>query len=127
MTDKERLIELLDDKQVYGIEPCLDEYAMPCVDNEVIADYLIQNGLAFSTESKAATRYSAPYNVGEVVYDQNAEPFKIISIEWFASGIPYLHCISTTTGKKHTFAVGKKSVGKTIFHTLEEVLYKEKK
>lgn len=55
-----------------------------------------------------------PCAVGDVVWDKNGEPHKVISIEWYSSKVMHLHC------EHRTFSVGKRSIGKTVFLTEEE-------
>lgn len=61
-----------------------------------------------------------PCRVGEVVWGRDVEPQTVMSIEHFSSKVIHLHCISPVTGIRHTFAVGKRSLGKTVFLTREE-------
>ena len=70
---------------------------------EVVADYLLDSGVVLP-----------PCKVGDVVWDRNGEPHKIVSIEWYSKKVMHLHC------EHHTFSVGKRSLGKTVFLTKEE-------
>ena len=45
MSKREMLINLLDIKQAYGVEPGLNAYSFPSVENDEIADFLIENGV----------------------------------------------------------------------------------
>lgn len=100
MTDRERLIELLDKKQYQGNAV---ETSVNYIQNSELADYLIENGVIV-----------LPCRVGDVVWDRNGEPHKVISIEWYSKKVMHLHC------EHHTFSVGKRSIGKTVFLTREE-------
>ena len=68
-----------------------------------VADHLLANGVI-----------APPCKVGDIVWDRNGEPHKVISIEWYSKKVMHLHC------EKHTFSVGKRSIGKTVFLTKEE-------
>lgn len=59
--------------------------------------------------------------VGDTVWDRKAEPWTVVSIEWFSRKVTQLHCKSPVTGTGNTFSVGKRSIGKTVFLTREEV------
>lgn len=61
-----------------------------------------------------------PCAAGSVVFNRKAEPFKVISVEWFSKKITQLHCVSLVTGIRHTFSIGKRSLGKTVFLSREE-------
>ena len=63
-----------------------------------------------------------PCKVGDIVWNRDAEPYKVISIEWFSKKVTHLHCISPVTNIRSTFSVGKRSVGKTVFLTMEEAI-----
>jgi hypothetical protein len=60
-----------------------------------------------------------PCKVGSTVWDRKAEPWTVISVEWFSQKVTHLHCVSPITGRRHTFTVGKRSIGKTVFLTCE--------
>lgn len=61
-----------------------------------------------------------PCKVGQTVWDRKVEPYKVVSIEWFSKKVTHLHCISPVTNIRHTFSVGKRSLGKTVFLAKEE-------
>lgn len=64
---------------------------------------------------KDGSRYiELPCKVGDVVWDRAGEPHKVISIEWYSKKVTHLHC------EKHTFSIGKRSLGKTIFLSRED-------
>ena len=102
MTDRERLIELLH-KASYGAYNHTLEDTHTDKAIEDIADYLLSNGVIVP-----------PCKVGDVIWDRNGEPHKVISIEWYSKKVIHLHC------EHHTFSVGKRSIGKTVFLTREE-------
>ena len=96
---RDRLIELLAESAMNG------NY----LDIQHVADHLLANGVIVP-----------PCKVGDTVWDREAEPWRVISIEWFSKKVTHLHCVSPVTGVRHTFSVGKRSVGKTVFLTCEE-------
>lgn len=96
MTDREKLIELMN---------CWARANNDGVEAESVADYLLANGVIVP-----------PCKVGDVVWDRNGEPHKVISIEWYSKKTMHLHC------EHHTFSVGKRSIGKTVFLTKEAAL-----
>ena len=103
---RERLFDLIYESLH---DTCRECSAQNCTDE--LADHLLKNGV------------KAPIcDVGDVVYNRKAEPYKVISIEWFSRKVTHLHCISTVTNIRHTFAVGRRSLGKTVFLTEEAAL-----
>lgn len=73
-----------------------------------LADYLLENGVIVPL-----------CKVGDTVWDRDVEPYTVISIEWFSRKVTQLHCVSPVTGRRRTFSVGKRSIGKTVFLTKE--------
>ena len=61
-----------------------------------------------------------PCKVGDTVWSRNIEPWTVVSVEWFSRKVTQLHCKSPVTGRRMTFSVGKRSLGKTVFLTREE-------
>ena len=61
-----------------------------------------------------------PCKVGDTVWSRDAEPWTVVSVEWFSKKVTQLHCKSPVTGRGMTFSVGKCSLGKTVFLTREE-------
>ena len=92
MTNREKLVELLTG---YSIDTKTDV--------EYVVDHLIENGVIV-----------LPCRIGDVVWDRNGESHKVISIEWYSEKVMHLHC------EHHTFSVGKRSIGRTVFLTREE-------
>ncbi len=115
---RDRLIELLDGADLFlrnraNAEPApLNEY-----DIEAMLDIAKVCDEAARTLEKSVV---PPCKVGEVVWGRDVEPQKVISIEYFSRKVIHLHCVSPVTGIRHTFAVGKRSLGKTVFLTREE-------
>ena len=96
---RERLIELINNY------PCMST-AEDCFVESIskdLADHLLANGVIVP-----------PIKVGDVVWNRKGEPHKVISIEWYSPKVMHLHC------EHHTFSVGKRSLGKTVFLTREE-------
>lgn len=105
---RDRLIELYSNFVRCCPDNCEKTSCTKCV-CEQLADYLLENGVIVP-----------PCKVGDVVWNRKAEPYKVISIEYFSRKVTYLHCVSPVTNIGHTFAVGKRSLGKTVFLTKEE-------
>ena len=61
-----------------------------------------------------------PCKVGDTVWSRDVEPWNVISVEWFSRKVTHLHCVSPVTAEKHTFSIGRRSLGKTVFLTREE-------
>lgn len=60
-----------------------------------------------------------PCEIGDIIWDKEGNPLKVLSIEKFPNDI-HLHCeIWTPTGGKKTVCVGKRSIGRTVFLTAE--------
>lgn len=57
--------------------------------------------------------FNSPVKIGETVYDVNANAYKVYSVQFYEKNVA-LKCTGAN-GKKKTFLVGKKSVGRTIF------------
>ncbi len=104
---RDRLIELMQKKYDHFCDQCGVNKDSHYTDS--LADYLLENGVIVP-----------PCKVGDVVWNRKAEPYKVISIEYFSRKVTYLHCVSPVTNIGHTFAVGKRSLGKTVFLTREE-------
>ena len=106
---RERLIELITESHCVDTwNHYTDDFKDPNPIHE-LADYLLANGVIVT-----------PCKVGDIVWNRKAEPYKVISLEWFSKKVTYLHCVSPVTHIGHTFAVGKRSLGKTVFLTKEE-------
>lgn len=78
-------------------------------EDRFIADSLLADGVIV-----------LPAKVGDTVWSKEAEPYKVISVEWFSMKVTHLHCVSLIANIRHTFSVGKRSLGKTVFLTREE-------
>ena len=82
-------------------------YDMPSVE-EVIADKILKDGW-----------FIPPCKVGDTVWDTEGNTWKVFAITIWQD------CISLkTANSKHvrkTFAIGKRSIGKTVFFAEEEV------
>lgn len=106
----DRLIELIKaylDENVFIYPADFDtEYGICC---EHLADHLLADGVIV-----------LPAKVGDTVWSKEAEPYKVISVEWFSMKVTHLHCVSLIANIRHTFSVGKRSLGKTVFLTREE-------
>ena len=61
-----------------------------------------------------------PCKVGDTVWSRDVEPWNVISVGWFSRKVTHLHCVSPVTAGKHTFSIGRRSLGKTVFLTREE-------
>lgn len=61
-----------------------------------------------------------PCKVGDTVWSRDVEPWNVISVGWFSRKVTHLHCVSLVTAGKHTFSIGRRSLGKTVFLTREE-------
>ena len=61
----------------------------------------------------------SPVNVGETVWDRDAEPWVVVSVSWFSGDVAYLRCVSPVNGGRRTLVLGKRSVGSVVFLTRE--------
>lgn len=93
MTDRERLIELLDQKQTLG---CATETGINYIQNSELADYLIAHGVTVS-----------PCKVGDTVYQFDAERI-------------YESRIRNVIYETNGIAFDEQAIGKTVFLTREE-------
>ena len=104
MTDRDKLINLITKSNCVDVwDHYLDDFKDP---NPIatLADNILADGWI-----------RPPCKVGDIVWDRNGEPHKVISIEWYSEKVMHLHC------EHHTFSVGKRSLGKTVFLTREDV------
>lgn len=97
-----------------GLEP---EYI-----TELLADAKAMMGLLkyYENLEEQGRLKILPCAVGDTVWDKEVEPWNVISVEWFSRKVTHLHCVSPVTGRRGTFAIGKRSLGKTVFLTREE-------
>lgn len=61
-----------------------------------------------------------PCKMRDTLWDRQLEAWTVISIEWFSKKVTQIHCVSPVNGRRNTFSVGKRSLGKTVFLTREE-------
>lgn len=79
-----------------------------------------ENGTCYFYEEKE------PCNIGDVIWDKDGTPLKVLTVEKFPKDI-HLHCeIWTPTGGKKTVCIGKKSIGRSVFLTEESFLERQK-
>lgn len=69
----------------------------------------------YEEDEAAGMLVRVPCRVGDTVYDKDGDPFQVKSIEWFSRKVTHLHCVAPATGRSQTFAIGKRSIGKTVF------------
>jgi hypothetical protein len=99
---------------------CKETLCQKCIHQDVCRtrfchDEDDERAMTYCVDFKDKSRYiELPCAVGDVVWDKNGEPHKVISIEWYSSKVMHLHC------EHRTFSVGKRSIGKTVFLTKEE-------
>lgn len=93
MTDRERLIELLDDKQYHGNST---KSRVNYIQNSELADYLIEHGVIV-----------LPCKVGDTVYQIDAERVFKSKIKAFVYDT-------------ENFAFDERAIGKSVFLTREE-------
>lgn len=83
--------------------------------------FSVDDGVCLNFEDRSLF-LKTPCKVGDTVYNKEAEPFTVTSIEWFANKkVTHIHCHSAT-GRRKTFALGKRSLNKTVFLSLEAAL-----
>ena len=100
---RDRLIELITKSGLVDTwNHHIDDFKEPNPIDELV-DYLLENCVIVP-----------PCKVGDVVWNRVLEPHKVVSIEWYSPKVMHLHC------EHHTFSVGKRSLGKTVFLTREE-------
>ena len=115
MTDREKLVELLDETEnqyleaVSGADSDSERYKIVKDAYGFYADHLLANGVIV-----------LPCKVGDTVWDREVEPWTVFAIECFARKVFHIRCTSPVTGRRATFSIGKRSIGKTVFLTREE-------
>lgn len=100
---------------------CADVCALH--EDNFMADAM-KNGFCGKFKDKEHYIY-APCEIGDIVWDKEGTPLKVLSIEKFPIDI-HLHCeIWTPKGGRKTVCVGKKSIGRTVFLTEESFLERQ--
>lgn len=113
MTERERLIELLNVHQDYGTKHIYGEWeqGISSMSNELIADYLLENGVIVP-----------PCKVGQTVYVEvlnRIEGFVITNFE-FSVTTNGLSCGATASNGVYPLFFGFENVGRSVFLTKEE-------
>ena len=106
MTDRDRLIELINHKQCYG-SPV--EYGVKSVSNETIADYLIENGVILPPCKVGDKVYFDTYLHGDSV---GVQSHKVINVKYVITTEPSKGGIGAE--------IPDYAFGKTVFLTREE-------
>ena len=106
MTDRDRLINLLDKKQYYGSAKKL---GVSYVDNSALADYLIANGVIMLPCKVGDTIYFDTYKRGESI---GIQPHKVANISIVVSTERPFGCVGAD--------IYDWEFGKTVFLSREE-------
>lgn len=67
MSIRKKLINLLDKMQAYGVEPGFNCYSCPAVENDEIADFLIENGVIANNSEWIPVGVALPKTSGRFV------------------------------------------------------------
>ena len=106
MTDRDRLIELIKQKQNGGWRFITGEYTTD-VFNEHLADYLLANGVIVPPCKVGDTVYTVGVFTGQII------PSNVVGIDYTANDV-FLHL------ENSTFVSVVHQLGKTVFLTKEE-------
>ena len=99
---------------------CETKYRESCCSLYYCRTNIIKRLAAYEDAEEQGRLVMLPCKVGDTVWDRKAEPWTVISIEWFSRKVTQLHCKSPVTGTGNTFSIGRRSLGKTVFLTREE-------
>ena len=118
MTDRDRLIELINQKQVWGIDQIQPNgFKIELFENEDLADYLLANGVIVP-----------PCKVGQTVYvvsryyagDWEVYKCEIDTITIYEKNT-FISCVANDVKfGKINFGLNISEIGKTVFLTKEE-------
>lgn len=104
---------------------CLNADICALHEDNFMAD-AIKNGFCGKFRNKEHYIH-APCKIGDIVWDKEGKPLKVLTIEQFPKDI-HLHCeYHLPTGGRKTLYVGKHSIGRSVFLTYESFLERRTK